>query len=288
MPSVIEQIAKDRQVKGKILTPLIDAWLMKRSDDLHLVHPKLLEHLHGTTKAWSTKGRFAASASGGCSRKAVLRFTGTPSPESKRETPRSERILDDGHYRHLRLHSYLLYMSDDPKVSLKSLGFEQTVEVKSLRVRGSLDHRIAIRIGGSWIEYIVDFKGASQWSSSQLSYSGAHGGHISQGITYAWATGVRNLIILYEDKNTQEFHEFVITVTQEMIEKEISKVKILNKHVKKGTLPQRPVDCKKGRFRGYLCEFRRLCYPELAEEDEDDETATPKVVTKRKKKSPSK
>lgn len=269
MTGVIEKMIKDRKVKGKVLTPLIDAWLMRRSDDLLLVHPKLLEHLRGQTNSWNTKGRFAASASGGCPRKAVLRYNGTPAPESKRETPRGERILDDGHYRHLRLHSYLLHMSDDPKVPLESLGFEKTVEVKPFRVRGSLDHWIRIFEHGQWVEYVVDFKGASQWQSSQLSYGGANNSHISQGITYAWATGVRDIIILYEDKNSQEFHEFVIHVTDEMLEREQAKVKKLKRHVRRETLPPRPGDCIKGKYHGYTCEFRLLCYPELRKEQED-------------------
>lgn len=268
MTGVVEQMIKDRVVKGKILTPLIDAWLMKRSDNLLLVHPKLSEYLREQTKAWSTKGRFSASASGGCPRKAVLRYNGTPAPESKRETPRSERILDDGHYRHIRLHSYLLHMSDDPKVPLRSLGFEKTVEVKPFRVRGSLDHWVRVREGRSWVEYVVDFKGANQWQSSQLSNNGAMAGHISQGITYAWATKVSNIIILYEDKNTQEFHEFVIRITPEMIEREKSKVRKLQHHIRKGTLPKKPGDCIKGKYHGYMCEFRLLCYPELGQ-DED-------------------
>lgn len=265
MPGLVEEMLKARAVKSQVLVPLIDSWLMDRPDDWQLIHPKVLKLYETQNQGWNSTGRFSASASGGCLRKGVLRYTGTPAPERKLQTPRSGRIADDGHYRHLRFHSYLLHMSDDRRVPLRSIKFESSTGITKWNVRGSLDHRIQIRIAGSWIDYIVDFKGANQWQSQKIASDGANAGNTSQLVIYCWSEKVDLGILLYEDKNTQELHEFTIQITSERIAQERNKLRTMNKHVRDGTLPPRPPECFKGKFRGYACEFARLCYPELQE-----------------------
>ena len=252
-------LLKLRSSTTSVIEPLLNQWMMKGEDRPYL-HPKVLEYTRRSTTRWSTKGRFAASTAGGCQRKGVLLFNGVEAPRNI--TPRSQRYFDNGYLLHLRWHSYLLWMSEDPDIPLESLGFEQEVNIPGWWVRGTLDHKI--RVGQE--TFVVDFKSMNPWYFSNLSKTGALAGHVRQIVIYLKAEKIRKGIILYENKATQEVQEFVIDLDRELLNKSKTHIRRMQSHVRAGTVPDIPRECKAGEYEGKLCRLKNYCYPDPEED----------------------
>jgi CRISPR/Cas system-associated exonuclease Cas4 (RecB family) len=76
---------------------------------------------------------------------------------------------------------------------------------------------------------------------------------------YMYLTGIKQGIVLYENKNKQELAEFFIKYDPQKVEYIINKIKTINKHVEDGTLP--PREYVKTDFECRYCDYFDICWP---------------------------
>lgn len=111
---------------------------------------------------------------------------------------------------------------------------------------------------------IVDFK--SMRSEAFRVLAAPKPGHISQMQIYLFLSGLTYGLFLYENKNTQEFKQFLVIRDDPFIEARVEEAKALKKIVteknSKGahTLPPRPKRLKKNSKECMDCKYRAHCW----------------------------
>jgi CRISPR/Cas system-associated exonuclease Cas4 (RecB family) len=76
---------------------------------------------------------------------------------------------------------------------------------------------------------------------------------------YMYLTGIKQGIVLYENKNKQELAEFPVKYDQKKIDYIVDKIKKINKHVEENTLP--PREYVKTDFECRYCDYQDICWP---------------------------
>lgn len=184
-------------------------------------------------------GRFGSSSRGTCKRQQIFTYLGIEGVYSTDYL--RNNIFLDGHWRHLRWQL----------VGLES-GALTHVEVpfsnKGLRLTGSID-------GANYDEeWIFELKGAFQFPKEVPTR------HLYQIHTYFLGTGLKRCAYVVENKQTQEFKEWVVVQDNDMMKQVRKELDDLNRAVEKQELPAPLHLCERQEGPEYKkCPFAKTC-----------------------------
>lgn len=198
-------------------------------------------------------GSFSASSAGSCERSQVFGYHGA---DAERTDVGLNIIFNDGSWRHARWQAILL-----------SAGILTDIEFplfwNSKRQRGTMDgvgvvpddHFVK---GWRGKEFGFELKGVNAFSYPKLVKDNAPmPKHLAQVARYFLLSGLELFSLVYENKSTQEFHEWVLTrhMLAEMIEAQREEVEYLLTHVEDGMLPPMLDECQAGKGAFKTCGY---------------------------------
>ena len=268
--SILKNVIKHIQEKDHDpFTPLIDEYLVKRELPKYKAK-RLKKFSFDVLEKPRPLGRLSPSSICGCERQAALKFMGVEG--QKRIDPDTELIFLDGHWRHHKWDYIFLDMAAMFPKRIRVIAIEQPVWFPKLRVAGSLDIHVEIKVNGHWLRYVIDFKGANNWAfqfvhrEHKPKYE-----HVLQVLPYMRSVKCRRGGIIYDSKEKNHFYIFTFDFKKEewkLISEWCDRVlEQIERHV----LPRMHPECSKGNFWGDRCVYRGLCYGSKDEDDIEEE-----------------
>lgn len=235
-----------------ILTPAVERYLVQHGDDPYpdWVLDKLFDTLR--TPPRDRSGSFSGSAAGQCMRAQELAFAGVPQEPTDAQL---QNIYNDGKWRHLRWQGMLLTLGLIEDI-------EYLVRWPQYLSRGSLDGRgvVGTHQNQHWtgLEFGFELKGVSTFQFGRLVKEGPMEKHLKQ-VDHYFALGCFDLfVIVYEDKTTQAWKEWVIEPDPARIRKAEEQIWALAESVDTKTLHAQLPDCAKRTGETYnQCGFGR-------------------------------
>jgi CRISPR/Cas system-associated exonuclease Cas4 (RecB family) len=106
---------------------------------------------------------------------------------------------------------------------------------------------------------IVELKSISDKGFGYLDKYGAKEYHIKQLQLYLYLTGVRQGMLLYENKNTQELKEFFIPYDEAVAKTVIDQIVLVNGCIDTHTLP--PKEYEQTDYECRYCSYNSICWP---------------------------
>lgn len=191
------------------------------------------------------KGRFRPSNLGGCPRMQVISYHGVG--KDFRSDPSSEHLMGGGTWGHYR---WQLAGLSKPFLS----GIEVKVVDKALAISGSMD---GVMTDGSGFE--LKTTNIRRFTEVKRMNEPFHS-HIMQATAYMRATGIEVFSIVYEHRDSGEFLEYRVPMTDNLSLSLQMEVGSLVKHAKDGTLPEMREDCAKQEGTTFkYCSYRLSC-----------------------------
>jgi len=235
------------------LTAAIERYLIKRSHS----HRRLRKHRISMIDRPRPAGRISPSGIGGCKRQAVFKFTGVPL-KIKLDS-RLELIFEDGNWRH---HKWQALFHDMQRVLGRRHFRVVSIEARSvypdLFIAGHLDAHLVIE--GE--HYIIDIKGINSFGYKRvvLETQAPMEHHTEQLIAYMKAKKVKRGIILYDNKDNQQYKCFRFNYSEEVWAKVVEWCDSVITSLENERLPPKHPDCNAGVFKYEHCGWRYLCY----------------------------
>ncbi|NBO55618.1 MAG: hypothetical protein EBU84_13750 [Actinobacteria bacterium] len=242
----LKQAVRFAKMNSRI-TPRITPWLVDNPNGVRItkdeVATKVMEILRPTI-AKSRAGAFHPSQLYQCPRAQVFGYHDAPSLRSY--DPQLQNLFNDGHFRHLRWQIMLLE-------SGVLTDIEVGIHVPQIRLEGSID---GVNANEEWM---FELKGTSQFRSVQN--NGAMPAHIKQVHAYLLASGLKEAVIVYEDKSSQQWAEILIEKNPKVIS-EIKKILDgLNDAIDNKYLPERLEECENQKGATYeSCPYAKVCF----------------------------
>jgi hypothetical protein len=231
----IKKYLKNRKDPNKILTPLVDQFMITKDlghfteDEAQLAYDLLMARRQPRQKQY-----YSPSGAQRCPREQFLSLEGYE-PQLD-DNPRTNSIFDDGHWRHLRWHTIFLRMQRHGYLKVRAI--ETYVEYLPWWVAGTPDDVLEIANE----PYVIDVKGANDKTFREIARTGQLPEHLSGYIwqlhNYMQALGVNKGILWIENKNTQEYLEVRVNRDLKIVAELRAQYKLLRKHKRKGTLPK--------------------------------------------------
>ncbi len=207
-----------------------------------------------TTPQRNRRMTFSASSRGACAREQVFQFT------SLRQVPKTNTslyaIFHQGTFMHLKWQALLL-----------DAGILNEVEMPcrwdEFNVTGTIDGGGEVTAGhplrADHDSFGWELKSINSRGFRWVIDTGPKFQHLLQIHTYMLATGKRLWSLVYENKDTQEWKEFVVHFDEEVAQKVREELAYLNDHVAQKRLPPILPDCieRKGPFKN--CGYAYAC-----------------------------
>lgn len=223
-------------------------------------------------------GKFYPSSVGQCKRKIAYQMLGYP---GKPVPGQSLLVMDNGTYFHHRMEDLFERMGILIAPELKLYNEELRISGRSdaiiwnfMKKEGvpyqsdeiirlyqpSEDGDKLVYEGPASDVMIVEFKSIkSKNYEKYLPKTKPKREHEMQLQLYFYLTGIREGLVYYENKDTQEHKYYHVTYNQEIVDEVIRDIKYIIQHIDSGTLPEReyqPID-----FQCRYCDYRDICYP---------------------------
>ena len=222
-----------------ILTPLIDQFFLQ--NDPHDIDGETIAFAADLMTKWGEERRggiFSPSGALACLREQTITVSGY-----KRipiEDPFLLNIFDDGHWRHLRWHTIFHRMHKQGL--LRVIAIEEGIAYDPWHVYGTPDDVLEVDRPDGPLRFVVDIKGANDTVFKQIKGTNEPvEGHAWQLHPYMQAHGLNLAVLLYENKNTQEYTEVRVRRRMALVKELRLRYKAGKKHVRRGTLP--PHEC---------------------------------------------
>lgn len=217
-------------------------------------------------------GKFYPSSVGRCKRQVAYQMLGYPGAEP---AGRNLLIMDNGTYFHERMESTFKKMGiliapelklihDDLRISgrsdaivwnwLKTGPVEDDKDIELFASDGEL-----VYAGPQSDVLIVELKSINSKGYDKLPKTMPKKEHRMQLQLYMYLTGIRQGVVYYENKDTQEQKYFYVAYDQQIVDEVISDILTIIQHIDAGTLPDRefpPVS-----FECRFCDYREMCHP---------------------------
>lgn len=230
---------------GLLVTPRHEQWLATNHNPVY--SPKVLDFVQSQLSEKQRERRYTISASslGSCKRAQVLRFVGSPGKDTFATTTIS--IFHQGAWTHLKWQAAGL-----------SAGWlaqaEIVCQIPDLNLTGTIDGLLDTKQG--W-----EFKTANPRSYRQiLAANKPKPEHLLQTHGYMMATGIRTWSVVYEDKGTQDWKEYVVEYDDEIAQAVRSELEQINDHASARTLPPMLEPCTRGEGSTFRqCPFKDTC-----------------------------
>lgn len=223
-------------------------------------------------------GKYYPSSVGQCRRKVAYQMMGYP---GKPKDGKSNLVLDNGTSFHNRMEDYFEKMEImiAPELRLKD---------EDLRISGrsdaiiwnfmkkeepEVDHTIRlykpsnddnnedelVYEGPASDVLIVEFKSIKSKNYDYLPKTKAKKEHEMQLQLYFFLTGIRQGMVYYENKDTQEQKYYVVNYNQKIVDEVISDIRYIIGCIDNGRLPER--EFNPSDFQCRYCDFRDICHP---------------------------
>lgn len=230
---------------GLVISPRHEKWLSENANPVYseAALDFAVDALEAQGKPRNRKGTISASSLGSCRRRQQFTFIGMPElPPS----PKTAQIFQTGTFMHIRW-----------QMAGLTEGWLTAAEVPV----GNNDYGLSgTQDGIAYDDSVVELKSANSNSFNRVNTFGPLGGHPFQVGTYVLTTGAEQGVLIYENKDTQEFKEFVLTRD----ELPLDEIEIINEKLWERTVTKElfePLDeCEAGvgyKFAG--CPFRTEC-----------------------------
>lgn len=211
-----------RAVKSdKIVTPMQEAYL-SRTGEVELsetIARFVTKELQAVQR--DRGATFSASARGSCQRQQVLTYLRHPGQANF--TSDTNAIFIHGTWTHLKWQA----MGFDAGWLAQA---EVSCRLDEYNVTGTIDG--LLYDGSGW-----EFKSINSRGYRSLSEFGPKHQHLLQAHTYMLATGIRVWSVMYEDKDTQQWTEFVVPFDQALADEVINELERVNRAVRDKSLP---------------------------------------------------
>ena len=216
-----------------------------------------------------------------CAREIYYFLTGEEG--SEKNTARSMRILEVGTALHEWIQSEvfmeidkldkfpitLLKNEDMPTFGAQGIEYVKEhkappMEIKFLDTRWTDKFPISAMVDGAFtfdnMDMLFEFKTINTKDFSMLIEPKKE--HKLQGAIYALCTGIRNVMFMYIDKNTQELKAYIVKYTDEQLDWVVSRMRSIESHVERGEVPAKEVsaNCR-------WCKYSKACKRDTPEED---------------------
>lgn len=272
--SVVRYLDKFLEACGK------DRHMQKESRILRLEME--LEHLNGSGPRSNSVLHPSSLHLGGdepemCQRKIAYARKYEKSPYSAAD-PKSLRIFETGHDAHGKYQGWLAYIFRD------DFQAEVPISIEKYNISGNCDGKLMYPLDdGRKVTVVLEFKTIKQEKWEKL--RGPMDKHVDQALIYMAALDAPVACFLYENKNTQEMKEYLVSFesVRDRWDRIERRVQNLIQHLDQGTLPPRTIGwfgCKDG-----TCPFWKQCRP--TEQRGVGITKLAELTKRRKKDGPS-
>ena len=227
-----------------VVSPLHDEWLAHNANPVY--SPDALHFMSGEMAKVGRKRKSTVSASAldSCRRRQEFTYLGWP---EMAPSPKTAQIFHNGSFMHLRW-----------QMAGITAGWLKEAEVPvpahpTLNIKGTMD---GVLYEGS----ILELKSINSNGFAKVSTFGPAKNHKIQVGTYMYLCGVDKGVIIYEDKNTQEYREFVVTMTPDLEDLVNESAETIWKLITMEELAPPLTDCEAQiGFRYMTCPYRDRC-----------------------------
>lgn len=241
--SQLNKLIKQVQKTDLLITPRYEEYLISAREILVTDEiAQLVIHEIATPQRDRTN-TISASSLGSCPRQQVFKFTPL--------TPRvalsdAHAYFHDGHFRHLKWQTLMLDagLLTDVEIS---------VQLPEYNLTGTIDG-LNRDEGFGW-----ELKGINSRGYRYLHEGGPKPQHLKQVTAYMMATDIDPWSLVYENKDTNEWKEFVIYLTHDLVDAVETELKTINTHLAEQTLPPVLEECKQGKGPFRQCAYAHKC-----------------------------
>lgn len=241
MPLDLKALVQAVQATDKIVTRPVQEWLIKNGDQAYpaWVADKIRSLLIAQPRI--RMATFSASSAGKCERAQLLAFLGARGGVTDAQL---QNIFNDGKWRHLRWQAMLLTMGVlvDIEYPLLWLRYKGVGTMDGLGIVPE-DHP---NVHWRGEEFGFELKGVSTFQFSKYKQAGPKEDHLNQVHRYFAMSGLKLFVILYEDKTTQAFTEWVVTPDPVRLREQTEELERLWGHAESRRLPPMLDGCAKG------------------------------------------
>lgn len=220
-----------------------ESWLFENGNPEY--SPEAIRFLNEQMRATprDRRGTVSASSLGSCRRRQIFTFLGMAQlPPS----PRTASIFQNGTFTHLRW-----------QMAGLTEGWLSEAEIpigeNKLNLSGTMD-------GISDSDSVVEFKSINSYGYRGVMQFGVKHEHKMQVGTYMVATGRDKSLVVYENKDTQEFVELVVHLDQEIVDEVAASTETIWGYIEKSELPEPMPKCEERT--GVMfnnCPYRGVC-----------------------------
>ena len=222
-----------------------------------MIVEKIDEAKQGKIKSWPVRSNRASAVGFPCERKLV--YDRTCWEKKTLHDVGLQYIFDEGNRQEKAV------IDDLREAGFQIIEGQRPSEDKELQLTGHIDLKLKV---GEKI-YPTEIKGLSPYSWNELNSFQDFlknkrvyvRGYASQMTLYLYLTESEEGIMLLRNKLTGKYKEILVKLDWNLADSMVKKLQRINKHLKKGTLPDRmPYDpdvCGKGK-----CPFAHICVPE--------------------------
>lgn len=249
----LRQTLKKLAATELLVTPYLEAWLVQNPD--HWYSPETAQQIADVmvTQPRDRSASFSASAAGTCPRRQEFQYLGVKQGGSL--DTRLSMIFVDGKWRHMRWQAVLL-----------DAGILDSIEVplrdKRLRVKGSMDGMGETNghpYYGDGVDFGFELKGTNDFAYRGSKYTGPKPAHLAQVDRYFLVSGLEMFSLLYEDKNSQQWQEWVIQRDETRVKQARKDLVELNTAIDTKTLHPIQTECLKGEGDARYCPYVETC-----------------------------
>lgn len=244
----LKKIIKSHLHKQELLiTPRWEMWVAQRPELIvdEEIAQWMISELAREPRIRS--GSFSGSGVGMCERRHVFTYLGVPEKEDLDSD--KHMIFYDGHFRHLKWQGLMLQagLLDEAEVPAQIDGRNTVCTIDGISTHPERG------------KHGVEFKGARDGSYSYVLNQGPMFKHLLQVHAYMLATDLDVWSLIYENKNSQEWKEFVIERDPEIITQVLDTLDDLNASVYEQQFPPILDKCKEKKGKYPRCPFRHIC-----------------------------
>lgn len=248
----VSDIVRATRDTDKIVTPTHERWLQKHGDDPYPDWVAEWVRKQLATKPRDRSKSFSASSAGRCPREQELQFLGMP--QSGVVDPQLANIFDDGKWRHLRWQANMLTNGLLDRA-------EMPLFWRNKRSRGTIDGQGTVmddhpRARWRGLTYGFELKGVSGFQYPKyVQTDEAKEEHLGQVHRYFLMGDFDLFVVVYEDKSTQAWHEWVIEPDDRLIDEQRAELDDLNHDIDDQELAPMLPECVKRRGLFKSCAF---------------------------------
>lgn len=228
----------------KIVTPLQEAYLSRKGEVevSQAIADFVVSELQ--SKQRDRGATFSASARGTCPRSQVLAFERFPG--KKNFTSDTNGIFIHGTWTHLKWQA----MGFDAGWLAQA---EVPCRLDEYNITGTIDG--LLYNGAGW-----EFKSINSRGYRELAESGPKHQHLLQAHTYMLATGIKMWSVMYENKDDQQWTEFMVPFNEEIANEVITELEMVNHSISNRSLPPVLPLCAEGQGWTFKqCAFKGNC-----------------------------